>query len=183
MSFRFSLDKAMQAAGVLLRMAPNHRMRHIRLLKLLYIADRTSLRETGQPITGDSVVAMRHGPVLSRVYDCVKGEFPNQIEWDRFFLIEEPFDIQMKTSPGVGELCRYEIETLQRVSEDRALRDDWEIVDETHRFEEWEDPGQTSTPIPYEEILKAGGRGDQIERLMAEARADLDLDRLVEGSR
>jgi hypothetical protein len=35
--------------------------------KLLYLADRESLKKTGRPITGDRVVAMEHGPVLRSV--------------------------------------------------------------------------------------------------------------------
>lgn len=39
-------------------------MSYLRMLKLLYLADRESLKETGHTITGDRVVAMEHGPVL-----------------------------------------------------------------------------------------------------------------------
>lgn len=182
MSFRWNFKKAVEAAGVVLRMARGKRMRYIRLLKLLYIADRVSLQETGRPITGDRVVAMEHGPVLSRLYDCIKGEYPDQVEWDRFFVTEDPFDIRMKRTPGIGELCRYEIEVLQRITKDRVLDDDWKVVEETHGFEEWTDPGNTSVVIPYQEVLKAVGRGDQADRLLAEARADEALDALIEGT-
>ncbi len=182
MSFRWNFKKAIEAAGVLLRMARGKRMRFIRLLKLLYIADRVSIEETGRPITGDRIVAMRQGPVLSRVYDCIKGEYPDQTEWDRFFVTEDPFDIRMKKTPGIGELCRYEVEVLQRVSRDRVLDDDWKVVDETHAFPEWTDPGNTSRPISYRDVLDAVGHGDQADRLLAEARADEVLDELIEGA-
>lgn len=182
MSFRWNFKKAVEAAGVVLRMARGKRMRYIRLLKLLYIADRVSLGETGRPITGDRLVAMPHGPVLSRVYNCIKGEYPDQLEWDRFFLTEEPFDIRMRRIPGVGELCRYEIEVLQRVTRDRVLKDDWQVVEETHEFEEWIDPGDTSRPIRYRDVLNAVGRTEEAERLLAEARADEALDALIEGT-
>jgi len=156
-------------------------MRYMRLLKLLYIADRVSLKETGRPVVGDRVVAMKHGPVLSRVYDCIKGEYPDQLVWDRFFEIVDCFDIHLKKAPGVDELCRYEIDVLKRVATDRALKDDWEIVEETHSFEEWSDPGSTSMPISYQTILRALGREDQSDRLLREARADEALDALIDG--
>ena len=66
MTFRFDFDKTLQAAGVLLSL-DGDRMEQIRLLELLYIADRELLAETGRTITGDRAVAMRHGPVLSQV--------------------------------------------------------------------------------------------------------------------
>ena len=72
MTFRFDFLKTLQASGVLLQLDAN-RMAYIRLLKLLYIADRELLAETGRTLTGDEAVAMKNGPVLSRVYDLIKG--------------------------------------------------------------------------------------------------------------
>jgi uncharacterized phage-associated protein len=57
------------------------RMEYVRLLKLLYIADREMMAEAGAPITGDRAVAMDHGPVLSHVYDLVKGKAARAGEW------------------------------------------------------------------------------------------------------
>ena len=74
MHFRFDFEKALQAAAELLRHEPHQQMGRVRLMKLLYIADREALKEVGRPITCDSVVAMKHGPVLSRLYDIIKGQ-------------------------------------------------------------------------------------------------------------
>ena len=59
MTFRFDYDKALQAAGVLLSL-DGDRMERIRLLKLLYIADRELLAETGRTITGDRKETPEH---------------------------------------------------------------------------------------------------------------------------
>jgi Protein of unknown function (DUF4065) len=56
-------------------------MEYVRLLKLLYIADREMMAEAGAPVTGDRAVAMDHGPVLSHVYDLVKGKAARAREW------------------------------------------------------------------------------------------------------
>ena len=60
MTFRFSFEKSLQAAGVLLGL-DGGRMERIRLLKLLYIADRELLAESGRTITGDRAVALITG--------------------------------------------------------------------------------------------------------------------------
>ena len=60
MAFHFNLDKTMQAIAALLHFHGTKEMSYLRLLKILYIADRESLKETGRPITGDHVVAMEH---------------------------------------------------------------------------------------------------------------------------
>jgi uncharacterized phage-associated protein len=71
--FLFNIEKAIQAVAALLHFHGSKEMSYLRMLKLLYIADRETLKETGRPITGDRIVAMEHGPVLSSVYDLIKG--------------------------------------------------------------------------------------------------------------
>jgi uncharacterized phage-associated protein len=44
-------------------------MNYMRLLKLLYIAERETLGRTGRPIVGGPVTAMERGPVLLEVLD------------------------------------------------------------------------------------------------------------------
>lgn len=61
MEFIFDEHKATQAAAYLLRRGGG-RMRYMKLIKLLYLADRTALIETGSPITGDRFVAMKLVP-------------------------------------------------------------------------------------------------------------------------
>jgi uncharacterized phage-associated protein len=73
MHLRFHFEKSLQAAGVLLHLEGG-RMPYMRLLKLLYIADREMLAETAKPVTGDRAYAMKNGPVLSHVYALIKGE-------------------------------------------------------------------------------------------------------------
>lgn len=71
--FAFKFDKALQAAAYLLRRETCREMNYMRLLKVLYLADRESIRESGAPITGDKIAAMERGPVLSGVFDLIKG--------------------------------------------------------------------------------------------------------------
>ena len=73
MQLRFNFEKSLQAAGVLLQLEEG-RMPYLRLLKLLYIADRELLAESAASLTGDRAYAMKHGPVLSHVYSLIKGE-------------------------------------------------------------------------------------------------------------
>ena len=44
-------------------------MSYLKLLKLLYIVERTALLRWGRPVTFDRFVSMPHGPVMSRTYD------------------------------------------------------------------------------------------------------------------
>src|SRR4051812_27718977 len=67
---RFREDKTTQAAALLLKWAGG-RMNYMKLIKLLYLADRTALLRWGRPITFARPISMRHGPVLSEVLDLI----------------------------------------------------------------------------------------------------------------
>ena len=76
--FRLDTRKTIEAAATLLRLAPYRRMSRKRLLALLYLADRESLKPTGRPIIGGRLVAMDYGPIHSEVYDFIKGGIRNR---------------------------------------------------------------------------------------------------------
>lgn len=174
--------KATQAAAVLLHMESGKQMSYLRLLKLLYIADRESLRETGRSITGDHAVAMKHGPVLSGVLDLIKAKHIEAPLWSQFIKMEG-YRVALTNDPKNGELSRYEIAKLQEVSERYAANDDWDMVEITHRFQEWirNDPGESSKPIAIEDILDAVGRSADKEAIMQELKDQAVVDRFFTG--
>ena len=155
-------------------------MPYIRLLKLLYIADRELLAETATPVTGDRVYAMKNGPVLSHVYSLIKGESSRSPEWSDS-IETQGYAVKLKKERGRGRLSRGEIEKLVDVSERHRNQDHWEISDLTHDFPEWrqhfpEGGGGGSFAIPWQDILRAQGREDMIEAVEAEQAARRHLD-------
>ena len=89
----FRAEKAVQLVGCLMRTAGRKRANIMWLLKLLYLADRESLRETGRPISGDRHYTLPHGPVLSKIYNLMntaedfpeQGEDPDADQWRKHF--------------------------------------------------------------------------------------------------
>jgi len=152
--------RAAQAAAVLLRDRPGRRDNFMRVLKLLYLANRAALQEAGRPIFSDRFVAMRRGPLPGGVYDLIKGVHRDVGEWARYFRTDR-YDLVLvdDADPGVGALTRFDVETLRRVAEEHADRDEWALVDETHRLPEWirNDPGDSSRTIPLADLLDALG--------------------------
>jgi len=49
-------------------------MAYIKLIKLLYLADREALLRWGRPITTDCHVSMPKGPVVSQIYHLITDE-------------------------------------------------------------------------------------------------------------
>jgi uncharacterized phage-associated protein len=168
----FDTTKVIQAAAALLKTESSACMSRLRLLKLLYIADREYIQEKARPITGDSVVAMDNGPVLGSVYDMIKGRDAGAVDW-QMFLVSNGILVQLKSDPGVGKLSRQEIAKLQDVAGRFRDQDDWDVAEYTHTFEEWQKnkpPKGSSKRIPLDDVLAATGRLDQKASLLEEER-------------
>jgi uncharacterized phage-associated protein len=169
MLYHFDVRKATEAAAVLLKF-DNGKMEYLRLLKLLYIADRESIAETGCPISLSRAVAMDYGPLSSEVYDLIKGERSDESEWSRF-IQAHGHNLELLDDPGRGSLSKYEIAKLNEVSRKYEHLTEWQIVEQTHQFQEWIDnrpmPG-SSKSIPIESILDAVGMSQQKEEIMAD---------------
>jgi uncharacterized phage-associated protein len=166
---RLDPQKLAQASAQLLRRAHGHQMGYMRLLKLLYIANRESLAETGRPIVADRVVAMDRGPVLSNVLNVIKGQDPRSAHWDKY-VARDGYTIQLNEDPGFDELSRFEINKLEEVSNRFCNTDVWELVELTHTFPEWKKHyvPKTSTEIPMQDILEAVGLGSEAANIIAE---------------
>ena len=76
----FKEDKATQAAAFFLKKR-NAPMSHLKLIKLLYLAEREALIRLGRPITFDFYVSMDHGPVLSETLNLLHGESEGDGSW------------------------------------------------------------------------------------------------------
>ena len=115
MSFVFRLPKVVQEVGVILAAAPEHRLNYTVLLKLLYLADRESLAEVRQPISGDTHYALPRGPVLSRVCDLIrKTSYVSEEQaeyWAKYFDVDDK-EIVLKQDPGTSHLSEYEVKKL-----------------------------------------------------------------------
>ena len=134
---RFKFERTLQASAYLLRL-DRKKMSYLRLLKLLYIADREWLAENGESITGDRAYAMKQGPVLSTVYDLIKGNGSKAGEWDDF-IHTDGYAVELVADPGRGELSRSIVEKLGEVTERYRNIDDWELSEQTHELKEWAD--------------------------------------------
>ncbi len=161
MHFRFNFERTLQASAYLLRL-DHKRMSFLRLLKLLYIAEREWLAETGESITGDRAYAMKQGPVLSTVYDLIKGNGSKAGEWDDF-IHTEGYSVELVRDPGRGELSKGIVEKLAEVTQRYRDIDDWELSELTHAFREWADHFKgNASPIPWQEILQAQNKPEMI---------------------
>lgn len=158
MLLRFKEERATQAAGYFLKRGGGS-MSYMKLIKLLYFADRRALLELGRPITYDQWVMMKHGPVLSRIYDLAAAE-PDPEDasyWHRFIAARDRYDVKLIAETSTGDLSSAEEEILASVFDEWGSRTRWEVRDASHDFPEFR-PTTSSIRIDYRDILLLEGR-------------------------
>lgn len=161
----FNQTKATQAAALFLRLEGGQ-MPYMKLLKLLYLADREAIRQRCSPVSGDCFVSMEHGPVLSHVYDLIKGQEADSVYWDKAIARcpEDPYQMKMVSDPGVDDLSRRETAIVESVSGQFRQYDQFQLRDWCHdHCREWQNPAEVkwltfpkkAIPIEFEEIVDA----------------------------
>src|ERR1035441_10218808 len=116
MKLLFNEAKATQAATQFLRLRGG-RISYIKLIKLLYLADREALIRWGCPITTDRYVSMDIGPVVSRIYDLIRDEPPPSFVrvWLKFISHPDNYKVRLLSDPGNSELSSRERELIDEV--------------------------------------------------------------------
>ncbi len=152
-------------------------MNYMRLLKVLYIAERESLAESGKPITGSNVIAMERGPVLEDVFRLIRNQHISTPRWAEFLRVDNYY-LEMTSDPGVGLLSRFVTRKLEDVAQRHAQHDEWDMVEITHKLPEWEknNPGTSWKDISLSDILAAVGRADDLDEFIAAAKFESQLD-------
>lgn len=178
-SIEYVLDerKAASAAACLIKLHGG-RTRYIRLIKLLYMADRESLRRFNRPIIGDRYVAMKQGPVLSGVLRLVKREVESG-PWDERIMLDG-YDVALRGEVDLGPLSEAEVDLLKEVYEFAASMTKWQLIEYIHKtYPEWKDPGSTSVTIEPEAILRALNKSaEEIEEARQESVEKRSFDRI-----
>ena len=170
--YRFDEKKATRAASFFAKKFEGE-INYMKLIKLLYLTDRESIKRTGFPIAGGQYVSMDYGPVTSPIYEAVqeKKHFPL---WSCFFK-KSGYDVRLINDPG-EDFSKSELDTLEFIFERFGSMTEWDLVKFTHdNCPEWMDPQGTSNPIPSREILKRVGKSDEQILGIAEEQRRLDI--------
>jgi uncharacterized phage-associated protein len=184
----FSERKAAETAAFLLHKAGGS-LPLIKLVKLIYLAERLSFSKYGEPLTGDKLVSMDHGPVVSRIYNHMNGALPSEEggwdTWvsDRANNMLTLRDSSMIRSPeqDLMSLSDSDIDVLNAVWSEFGHWDKWVLVKYTHdNLPEWEDPEGSSKPISYSRLFEVLGFGgdhatELMERLTAQGRLSIQF--------
>ena len=145
-------------------------MSYLKLMKMMYLAEKQFILKYGERLTGDKMVSMPYGPVLSSVYDCFLG---GNSYWDQWISNPGKYDLSLNDSVVVksdnpletfDELSVADQGILDSVFECLEKKTRWEIVELTHDPEfcpEWEDPHGSSYPIRCKDLLIKNGKTEE----------------------
>lgn len=183
MPLRYCEERAAQAAARLLKRRGG-RMSYLKLLKLLYLADRKALVELGQPITCDLFVSMDKGPVLSRTYDLIREEptpFDEPSYWRQLISPPADFDVRLLTTDAPNDyLSTAHEEILDATFAEFGHWNRWDIVQYTHGLPEFQDPQGSSIPIDLRTILLSEGLTERdADAVMGALDADARMEQLA----
>lgn len=183
MPLRYHEERATQAAAYLLKRRGGT-MSYMKLLKLLYYADRIALLELGRPITFDQYYSMDHGPVLSRTCDLITSEpdYRTPSYWHRYIAKPANYEVSLiEEDPPRNQLSSAEEAVLDRVFDGYGHLSRWAVRDSTHDLPEWKDPAGSSIPILYRDILTAAGFSvEEAKAAEADLAAEAELQRLTD---
>jgi len=157
----FNEKKAAQAAAYFLFRAGKP-LSVLKLMKLLYLAERRSFEKHSAPMIGDRLVSMDHGPVLSRVYNHMNGEAASLDKgWEYWISDRAGHDLALRRpvrSPEkeLLELSDADQEILEEIWKKFGRMDQWRLRDYTHRHcPEWTDPEGSMIPMEPKAFLAA----------------------------
>jgi uncharacterized phage-associated protein len=161
MKYEFDEIKATQASAYLIKKYGGT-LNYLKLMKMLYIANRQSLLECGSPIVPDSFVSMKYGPVLSNLYDKINlsSSKTESSFWNEHLKVSN-YSITLVKDPDNGKLSRRSMRILDEIDKQWHEKPPFEIAQWTHdnkNIPEWSNPGDSSIPIAIEKILHTLGK-------------------------
>jgi len=154
--YPFTDYKAIRLMAVLLkRIGP---MDKLKLVKLLYFADRDCFLMHGHPITGDDLYAMPHGPVPSGCLDLLNGVQSSDIY--RFIRIENNNVSLVAEPPSLDdEFVGDELGVIQETIREYGGKTAGQLWRLTHELPEYKrhNIAGTSNPISFNTLLEFYG--------------------------
>lgn len=133
----------------------------LKLVKLVYLAERLSFQKRGRPMNFDSYFSLPHGPVASSALDGMDRKLDDPA-WEGLHLAANRRDISIDAEVTEDRLSRSDRAILDETWQEFGAMGAWEIRDWTHKHcPEYTDVGAgNSLPIPLSDIMSEVGQKD-----------------------
>lgn len=139
--FNFNHAKGTQALNYF-ALHEGGKINEMKVLKLVFLADRYHLRKYGRLITNDNYLAMKHGPVPSTVKDIAESnDYLDDTTKDYSLRFIKPVENRVLKSVNKLEesvLSESDLEALKFAWDNFGHLDQFQLRDLTHLYPEWE---------------------------------------------
>ena len=171
---QFSEKKAAQVAAFFLHRAGG-RMEILKLMKLMYLAERASYQKFGERMLGDKLVSMDNGPALSITLNHMNRFQPSEPDgWESWVSDRNNYVLALAKpvrdpKEDLLQLSDAELEILESVWKEYGKYGSFQLADLTHEIcPEWEDPHGSSLPITQSRLLRSVGFDAQTAKALEE---------------
>ena len=170
----FNIRKSAQVVAFF-AMKEGGKINIVKAMKLVYLADRQSVKDYGFPILDEPRFSMKNGPINSYTYDFAGGETKTEgTEWANY--LEDRANNEIASKKNISyddfdELSKADLSCLNQVWDMVGHMRTWDLVDwvyDKKNVPEWENPlesGAKSLGIPLSRILLNVGCQDPDEQL------------------
>ena len=137
----FNVDKEKTLNAALLILNKLGQADYHKVFKILYFAEQQHLKNFGQPLTGDSYLAMPYGPVPSLLYDIFKASenqsstFAEALELSKAFTVTRKDSVPYVTparDANTDELSETNIEAILKSIDENGQLNFREITEKSH---------------------------------------------------
>jgi uncharacterized phage-associated protein len=191
--FEFDIEKLVQALAYISRHGVPG-LDKLKIVKLLYLADKQHLLGVGRPILGDWYACMPYGPVPSQTLNIIRDLIDDDPELPPAAgeLLHEFFDVDQtpkhaelvaKKDPSTDIFSESELAALDHVITHYGRFTGPQLVDLTHDDPVWTTRNQLRRPgsrvsIPYEVFFEVNDATDMLELALAQ-QENRDFDLLI----
>jgi hypothetical protein len=162
----FDVEKLIGFAAYVMKKMQRSSMQYIKLIKLMYLSDRESVKLYDRTISNDDLYSMDNGPILSRLLNLIRYDCNSELQtpWNTCFSVSN-YDIEIhpdKAYPFIERLSRAEMKIVDNVVAEFGGRDVWDLIDNyLHHLPEWKNPHGSSIPIRLEDLMRVFDRSEE----------------------
>ena len=158
----FNETKAVQIAGFFLRLAGGE-MNYMKLVKLMYLVDRTALVEWGRSLTYDNIYSLKDGLILGFVLDLIKkGAVPNSENiWYKYISSPSSYEIKLIKETLTTKLSKADRRLIDSIFEQYGHLNEVDLNLFHKTLPEWKPQTSSRYTISYHEIMKIAGCSDE----------------------
>ena len=151
----------------------------LKIFKILYFSERNHLAKYGRLILNDEYVAMKNGPVPSKLYDLfkiIRGDIPKQDAYSNFvnaFKIKDRYIVNALETADLDELSTSNIVCIEDAIRDNNNLSFEELSSKSHQFM-WNNANRDDY-MNFLDIATEGGANKEMIKYIIETKENSQL--------